>query len=308
MITYNRNTYKLITEDKAQLVKVMTKFAISKSDANFKLIKTGLKTLPALVPLFLGWMYKDDIQHLSIRILMKKLSDNKFIIPKLPKDILKYNQFKDLKADVNTTFLDHDMKKLYRSFPKSTIKIIDNLENSEKAAIKNKIIELKNTKPSLYNLLNMYTHKLLPLDTYGEIFNFFHDLTLYDTNWNKKFYAKLAKGTGDVKIINKTTNSLLIRIDSFEAAQQLQCNTMWCTAIDQIHWDANVPEGFTMFQFHDFSKESIDPESMIAIITDSKGSVVDARTRNDKDFKNANRRTGMSMKSFEMAAKEIRYY
>lgn len=187
------------------------------------------------------------------------------IVKKLSKSTpLAYNGFQQL------TELYDEMFALRRE--KRMNDVMNMFNTAQKKILKNHSFNVKdmNTMSKFYVLSlekqNNFIRKMSTIGDVNEIMHQMHLLTKTQFNWNKESVIDFIKNAEGLKceIVFDKDNTLVVRVDNYEAVKYLAKTTNWCISKNKSYWNNYThAQNVKQFILFDFSKKEDDKLSIV---------------------------------------------
>lgn len=135
----------LLLENVKQAKKILKDKGLNpEKEKDYQGIVKQLSKVPNLISKFVKFRYEEGIEIEGIKRVMDWMINNRQLVSKLPKNVLKYDKFEHLEDDITRLNREQKIKKFYNSLYRSMKNQIDNLESSRKDIFDNLAVQFMN--------------------------------------------------------------------------------------------------------------------------------------------------------------------
>lgn len=198
---------------------------------------------------------------------LKKLYDylisNKQHVKRLPKPVVTYEHYRDLKRDLDDMEEMRNLKKLYNELTpelKKQANELDGVGSNNLKNLANKFLKLKPDEQKFF---------ISKVRGYSNILEFISSLEGYiDQIESGETQVQIRKKVIDtpnayITYDNEENNILIAHVDSYDASKSLGCTSQWCISRDPSYWRQYKRGGNKYFFIWDFNKPVNDNEYLV---------------------------------------------
>ena len=178
---------------------------------------------------------------------------NKQHINRLPKPVVTYDNYRELKRDIDSMEEMRGLKKLYNELTPELKKQTNNLNSIDKQKMKelaNKFLKLKPDQQKFF------TAKVTGYSNISEfITNLDNYITQIESGETQEIIRKKINDTENAYVVydDPEKNIIIAHIDSFDASKKLGCTSNWCITRDTSYWRQYKKGGNKYFFIWDFN-------------------------------------------------------
>lgn len=199
----------------------------------------------------------------DLRKLYEYLKTNKEFTNRLPKPVVTYASYRELRNDLDAMESMKVMKKLYNQLPATLKQQQGELSVQEKQKLKELAEKFNILTPDQQNFF------IKKVSGYKDIKTFIGNLKnyIYAIENNEDFNSILAKientPNAAVAYADPDKNIIIAHIKSFDASKALGCTSNWCITRDTEHWRNYKKGGNKYFFIWDFNYPAEDINYMV---------------------------------------------
>lgn len=217
-----------------------------------------------------GYTYLLTLFHVNekmpmddLRKLYEYLKSNKEFTNRLPKPVVTYTSYRELRNDLDAMESMKVMKKLYNQLPATLKQQQGELSVQEKQKLKELAEKFNILTPDQQNFF------IKKVSGYKDIKTFIENLKnyIYAIENNEDFNSILSKientPNAAVAYADPDKNIIIAHIKSFDASKTLGCTSNWCITRDTEHWRNYKKGGNKYFFIWDFNYPAEDINYMV---------------------------------------------
>ena len=200
----------------------------------------------------------------DIKKLYDYLKQNKQHVNRLPKPVVTYDTYRELRRDLDSMEEMRTLKKLYDKLPsylKNEAKQLDARSNEKMKQLAADFIKLKPEQQNFF---------ISKVRGYQNIQEFMNSLDAYITQIqsgdNYDAIKQKIENTSNAHLVfaDPEKNILIAHINSYDASKTMGCNSQWCIARDPSYWRSYKKGGNKYFYIWDFNYPVNDNRYMVA--------------------------------------------
>jgi hypothetical protein len=205
----------------------------------------------------------DKLPLTDIQKLHNFLKTNKDYVNRLPKPVVTYTSYRELRADLDELQGMRNLKRLYNELPANLKQQHQYLDVTKQQELKELAGKFNMLTPEQQNFF------IKKISGYKDIQNFIDNLRNYIFSIeNKEDYNSIKEKIGStpnafIAYDNPEQNIIIAHVNSFDASKNLGCTSSWCITRDAHYWRNYMKGGNKYFFIWDFNYPASDTNYLI---------------------------------------------
>lgn len=229
--------FSIFNENVQQAKALLKRISVPETDKAYLRIRKALVNKDGYVGFFTKLHFEYGISINEVLDLINDLNDNEYLFSQLPKTLISYTNYEELRDDLSRTQEVIEAKKIYNEFPSEQKKFVD-------------ISKDLDILVSLYNREDKknFLRKISSFHTRPELLKRLHGFL--NSNPSSDFISVLSniensRPNPTIIYKSKEDNIIIIKITEYSQCRYLGSDTSWCIAGSEHTFKSYVPNSLT---------------------------------------------------------------